>query len=164
MLKFSFSEKAKKKLRNLPQGLDIYLVNVQTTFTVPIPKITTFLNRLCIPKWHQFREIKHNKFSYWDMCPCRIAKTQKLCIIITAKCGHFSWHMEKLPCCLQLPVQFQQRDSLTHRFVWDPGGLCKFPVFGMHSLHIAKHTTYRKNNNHEKYAGVDLNCLNGFIF
>ena len=33
-LKFSFSEKATKKLRNLPHGFDIYLVNVKTTRTI----------------------------------------------------------------------------------------------------------------------------------
>ena len=77
--------------------------------------------------FYQACEINRNKFSY-------CANTQKLCIITRAKCGHFSWHMDNLPCCLQLPVQFQ-RDSLTHRFVWGLGGLCKFPVFGMHSLH-----------------------------
>ena len=30
ILKFSFSEKATKNLRNLPYGFDIYLVNIKT--------------------------------------------------------------------------------------------------------------------------------------
>ena len=81
-----------------------------------------------------FHQIKLMILNKTDSHTVRVANTQKLCIIITRKDAGIFHSMDNLPCCLQLPVQFQ-RDSLTHRFVWGLGGLCKFPVFGMHSLH-----------------------------